>query len=69
MLLILLAIGVLNAAVAYDQEILMLATHGWSVEGGVEALFFILLWPVQLAYWIAVKIWRAMDWCQAWIWR
>jgi hypothetical protein len=69
LILIILAIGVLNAAVAYDQEILILATHGWSFEAVIEALGYVILWPVQLAFWIGVKIWQAMDWCQAWIWR
>lgn len=69
LLSIYLAFGILNAAVAYDQKILMLATHGWSLEAAVEAVLFVVLWPVQLAYWIGTKIWQAMDWCQAWIWR
>lgn len=58
-LLIFLLIGAINAVVAYDQDILMLATHGWSVEAVVEAILYVLLWPAQLVFWVCVKIWQA----------
>ena len=63
-----LAFGILNAVIAYDQKILMLATHGWSFEAVIEALLFVVLWWLQFCYWLGMKIWAAMDWCQAWIW-
>lgn len=67
-IMVYLAIGILNTVVAYDQKILMLATHGWSVEGVVEAVFFVLFWYFQFLYWLCMKIWAGMDWCQAKIW-
>ncbi len=67
-LLIILLIGVLNAAVAYDQEILMLRNYPREIESWIEALLFIVLWPLQLVWWIGMKVWSMMDWCQAKIW-
>ena len=64
-----IAAGLINAVIAYDQKILMLANGYDDIDAWAEAVFYVILWPVQVAFWISVKIWQAMDWCQAWIWR
>jgi hypothetical protein len=59
-----LAAGILNAAVAFDQNILMLSMPGWrrSLDAWVEAVLYVLLWPLQLAWKILVGINVASSW-------
>lgn len=63
-----IAAGLLNAVIAYDQKILMLATHGSSIDAWAEAVLWVLLWPIQLAFWICVKIGAAADWVGTRFW-
>lgn len=63
-----LAFGILNAVIAYDQKILMLATHGWSTEAVIEALGYVVLWIFQLMWWGAAKLGQLQGWILAKIW-
>lgn len=58
------AFGILNATVAYDQDILMISMPRWrrSVGAWVEAVLYVFLWPLQVAYWVYTRLVNAGYW-------
>lgn len=51
-------IGMINAIKAFDDDILMIRHHA-TVEAVVEALLYVLLWPVQVAW--VVLMWLMIE--------
>lgn len=52
------AAGILNVVVSFDQGILMVSMPRWrrTLEAWVEAGLYLLLWPLQLGYWVLTKV-------------
>lgn len=61
-----LAFGILNAVVAFDQGILMISMRQWrrSLEAWIEVVCYVLLWPLQAAYWVYAKTVNVMYWIE-----
>lgn len=62
--LLFLGVGVVNVVVAGVQGVLILTTEGRNepLTGLVEAIFYILLWPLQVLFWAFVQIHNLTGW-------
>ena len=63
-LLTYLGIGLLNVLWAARYELIKFDHKVWAARrwNPIEVAFYILLWPVQLAFWTLVSIHNGIEW-------
>lgn len=68
-LLVWLVVGICNVLLAlFERKLLWVISSGEMVEGLIEVLFYLLLWPVQLAFWVFMRSVAAGDWISWKVW-
>lgn len=62
--LLYLGVGAFNGIAAGVRQILMISMPKRRAlpEAWVEIAFYILCWPIQLAFWMLVQIYNATTW-------
>lgn len=68
LLIFYLAVGVVNAVVAWNQGLLMIDELENRFEGIFEVVLYVLLWPLQVLFFVGCRVVWAVSWAVEKFW-